>query len=347
MPRGEGDEPARLPPGLDLLWGRRGRGRRGPRPGLSAHAIVEAAVRLADAEGLDAVSMARVATELGFTPMSLYRHVANKEELLQLMWNASAFGAESLVLEGASWRPRLRMWAMAQREMLDRHPWLTQMPMAAPPVAPNSLIFVELGLETLDGTGLADADKLRIIGLLSSYTLSEARMAYDAVRAARAAMASGAESGPPWTFDSLLRELVDEKTYPRLHRIAWSPPADGDPPSEREEFLFGVDAILDGVQALIDRGELRKNSCPQSRASSTRITMSGTWRSVTSHGSAARGLRRSAAASPSMTCGRPRWRRGCARRCSCRRWTSRGRRRRCLRWRPPTRWLPPWSAGPT
>jgi len=270
MPGSEpGDEPAPLPPGLDLLWGRRERGKRGPRPGLSAEAIAAAAIGLADAEGLEAVSMARVAHELGFTTMSLYRHVASKDELLQLMWNASALGAEDLVLSGDGWRPRLRMWASIQREMLDRHPWITQMPMAAPPVAPNSLIFVERGLETLDGTGLADADKMRIIGLLSSYTLSESRMANDAARAARAAAAAaaaaagaGATAGgtagapPSWTFETLLRELVDEETYPRLHRIAWTP-EDGAPPSEHEEFLFGVDTILDGVQALIDRAKLR------------------------------------------------------------------------------------------
>jgi AcrR family transcriptional regulator len=258
-------EPARpLPPGLDLLWGRRERGRRGPRPGLSADAIVAAAVRLADAEGLEAVSMARVAAELGFTTMSLYRYVANKEELLQLMWNASALGAESLVIEGEDWRARLRTWAVIQRDMLDRHPWVTQMPMAAPPVAPNSLHFVERGLRTMDGTGLADADKLRVIGLLASYTLSEARMAEDARRAARAAAAAGAEAGaaqaggdegagePPSGYDALLRELVDERTYPLLYRLAWAPGAEN-PPSERAEFLFGIDLILDGVQALIGR----------------------------------------------------------------------------------------------
>ncbi len=247
-------ETGQLPPGLDLLWGRRERGKRGPRPGLSADAIVEAAVRLADAEGLEAVSMARVAAELGFTTMSLYRYVASKEELFQLMWNASALGAERLVIEGDGWRQRLRLWAVIQRDMIDRHPWLTQMPMAAPPVAPNSLIFVELGLQTLDGTGLADDDKLRVLGLLSSYTLSEARMAYDAVRAARAqaqAAEAGGEPAVSWTFDALLRELVDERTYPLLHHIAWTPGADQR--SEREEFLFGIDLILDGVQALIDR----------------------------------------------------------------------------------------------
>jgi AcrR family transcriptional regulator len=245
-------EPVPLPPGLDLLWGRRERGKRGPRAGLSADAIVAAAVRIADAEGLEAVSMARVAHELGFTTMSLYRHVASKEELLQLMWNASALGADDLVIDGDGWRSRLRTWAIIQRDMIDRHPWITQMPMAAPPVAPNSLHFVERGLETLDGTGLADADKLRILGMIASYTLSEARMASDAARAAAQAMAAGGASGPPVSFEALLRELVDEKTYPRLHRIAW---ADTDlaTASEREEFLFGVDRILDGVQSLMDR----------------------------------------------------------------------------------------------
>jgi AcrR family transcriptional regulator len=259
--------PRPLPPGLDLLWGRRERGRRGPRPGLSAEAIVNAAVRLADAEGLDAVSMAKVAAELGFTTMSLYRYVASKEELLQLMWNASAVGAEELVIEGPDWRTQLRAWAVIQRDMLDRHPWITQMPMAAPPVAPNSLHFVERGLGTLDGTGLSDLDKLRIIGLLSSYTLSEGRMAADAMRAAKAAMAAGSAApaasadadagqppagGPPDSYEALLRELVDEKTYPHLYRIAWDPAPD-EQLTEREQFLWGVETILDGVQALIER----------------------------------------------------------------------------------------------
>jgi AcrR family transcriptional regulator len=290
--------PRPLPPGLDLLWGRRERGKRGPRPGLSADAIVEAAIRLADAEGLEAVSMARVAAELGFTTMSLYRHVANKEELLQLMWNGSALGAEHLVIEGDGWRSRLRDWAVIQRDMLDRHPWITQMPMAAPPVAPNSLHFVERGLQTMDDTGLPDPEKLQFIGLISSYTLSEARMAADARRAALAAMAAMAaarpasdgqadtsqsgtgpggtgpggdgagadsgtgetggtpgppeDSGPPEDYGALLRELVDERTYPRLYRLAWTT-RPVYPATEREQFLFGIDTILDGIQARIDR----------------------------------------------------------------------------------------------
>jgi AcrR family transcriptional regulator len=244
-----------LPPGLDLLWGRRGRGQRGPKPGLSVDAIVAAAIRIADAEGLEAVSMAHVADQLGFTTMSLYRHVTSKEELLQLMWNGSAQGAEELVITGDDWRARLRTWAMVQREMIDRHPWITQMPMAAPPMAPNSLTFVERGLEAMDDSGLPDADKLRVIGLISSYTLSEGRMAHDAARAARQAQAgaTGTEPLPAWTWEGLVREVADEQTYPRLHRLAWSASIGDDPTGfdDQEEFLFGLDRILDGVEVLI------------------------------------------------------------------------------------------------
>jgi hypothetical protein len=62
--------------------------------------------------------------------------------------------------------------------------------------------------------------------------------------------------GPPFTFEALLRELVDERTYPHLYRLAWaSSPAES--LSEREEFQAGVDLILDGIQALIDRARRR------------------------------------------------------------------------------------------
>jgi hypothetical protein len=95
-------------------------------------------------------------------------------------------------------------------------------------------------------------------------------MTADAMRATKAAAAAGSADGgpgadgadsadgaggvpqPPQSFAALLRELVDEKTYPRLYRLAWEPEPEN-PPTEREEFLSGVDVILDGVQALIDR----------------------------------------------------------------------------------------------
>jgi len=257
MAESDRQTPTALPPGLDLLWGRREVGSRGPRRGLSVSEVVAAAIRVADTEGLEALSMARVAKELGFTTMSLYRYVTSKEELLQLMWNDSAQGAGEVELEGETWRERLRSWAITQRRLIDQHPWITQMPMAAPPLAPNSLAFVEKGLEALDGSGLADADKLRVIGLLSSYTLSEARMANDAARAAAEVIAAGGETAAMWTYEALVRELADAERFPRLYRLAWNAEI-GDAPSgydESLEFLFGVDRILDGVQALTEKNQ--------------------------------------------------------------------------------------------
>ena len=244
----EPDDQTVLPPGLDLLWGRREVGRRGPKPGLNVDAIVAAAVDIANAEGLAAVSMARVAKAVGFTTMSLYRYVTNKDELLQLMWNASADGVMEFELEGDTWRSRLRSWAMAQREAIARNIWIVQMPMATPPLAPNSLRWMEVGLEALDDTGLDDGDKMRILGLISSHALIDARMAYDAQQA----MGAGAA---PVDYTAILREVVEEERFPQLHRVAWSGAADdpgpgGDPFAE---YRFDLEVMLDGIEALIER----------------------------------------------------------------------------------------------
>ena len=187
----EAREQVPLPPGLDLLWGRRERGKRGPRAGLSADAIVAAAIRIADAEGLEAVSMARVANELGFTTMSLYRHVASKDELLQLMWNASALGAEHLVHRGR----RLAGQAAdvghhpaghARPASVD-HPDADGRPPGRAELAASSSSAVS---RRSTGPASRTPTSCGCIGLLSSYTLSEARMASDAARAPQQAQAA-------------------------------------------------------------------------------------------------------------------------------------------------------------
>ena len=80
-------------------------------------------------------------------------------------------------------------------------------------------------------------------------------MAYDANRAAARAAAGQDVTTPRWTFEGLLRRLVDERTYPVLHRIAWSGDIGGDAAgfAEHEEFRFGAERILDGTQTLIDQ----------------------------------------------------------------------------------------------
>src|SRR6476659_9040163 len=83
-PAGEGAEPP-LPASLEAAWGLRARSTKGPKPGLSLERIVEAAVALAQREGIGAISMARAAGEVDSSAMSLYRYVAAKDELLALM----------------------------------------------------------------------------------------------------------------------------------------------------------------------------------------------------------------------------------------------------------------------
>ena len=244
------DEPVKLPPALDILWGRRTTGSRGPRAELDVDRIVDAAVEIARAEGLEAVSMARVAAALGFTTMSLYRHVANKDDLLQLMWNASARGIEDVVLDGDTWRDRLRSWALVQRRMIGQNEWIVQLPMSTPPLSPESLGWVELGLSALDDVALPDSAKIRLLGLISQHALIDAKMAFDERRARELAEESGVETD----YAALVRELADPATYPRLTRMVLEePPPGAEPPSPSEEFEFDLTIMLDGFEALLTR----------------------------------------------------------------------------------------------
>lgn len=241
-------EPTALPPGLDLLWNRRERGRTGPKPALSIDAIIGAAIRVADAEGLSAVSMKRVAHELGFTTMALYRYVDSKDELLAMMWNASALGLPKI--EGAGWRERLRNWAMAQFEAVCRRTWILEMPMTSPPAGPDSLAWVEQAVDALGETGLSEAEKMRVIGMLSAYALAESRMQYEEVQSRLRHHHAD--------YATVLRLLVDEQTYPALFRAAWSgqldaPGAAEYPDAANAGFVFGLERILDGIQVLVDR----------------------------------------------------------------------------------------------
>src|ERR1700724_2007655 len=117
----ETDAGTGLPASIAGAWGLRERPRRGPRRGLSLERIVAAAVRIAASDGLAAVSMSRVAAELGASTMSLYRYVAAKDELLALMVDA-AFGTPPAAPgPDEGWRAGLSRWAWALRAPVRRH----------------------------------------------------------------------------------------------------------------------------------------------------------------------------------------------------------------------------------
>ncbi|MEV0390410.1 TetR/AcrR family transcriptional regulator [Nonomuraea sp. NPDC050643] len=237
-----------LPPGLGALWARYGEAAPEPRQGLSLPAIARAAVELADAGGLEAVSMARVAERLGYTTMSLYRHVKSKQEVLLLMLDAVAPVPPELGEPCPDWRAGLERWCRAQWEMLRAHTWIVHLPTSGPPITPSQLEWTDRGLAALRGTGLSESDKVGVILLVASYMLNAARMS------AELGQAASDESITAYT--SLLGDLVDERRFPAL-RTALDAGAFGYPEETAEEerrfdYSFGLARILDGVAVLID-----------------------------------------------------------------------------------------------
>src|SRR6187431_447673 len=117
-----------LPRGVALAWGIAADPQRGPKREMSVERIVDAAVEIADAEGLGAVSMAAVAARLGYTPMSLYRYVSAKEDLVLLMQESATGLPPASVREIEGWRERLNAIFRAQLNIYLRHPWMLDIP---------------------------------------------------------------------------------------------------------------------------------------------------------------------------------------------------------------------------
>jgi AcrR family transcriptional regulator len=232
-----------LPASIAAAWGLRERPARGPKPALSLERIVAAAVALARTEGIQAVSMSRVAKELGSSPMSLYRYVAAKDELLALMVDAALGDTPAAPDRGAGWRPRLERWAWTYHNALRRHPWVLRVPIAGPPVTPNQVAWLEEGLAALAETGLSEAEKLSVILLVSGYVRNEATVAADI-----AAAAGGEEIMP--LYAAVLGRVVDAERFPALHAALQSEAfaRDDDPD---DEFVFGLDRVLDGIETLV------------------------------------------------------------------------------------------------
>jgi AcrR family transcriptional regulator len=239
----------KLPASIAAAWGRAPARGRGPKPGLSLARIVEAAVRVAATEGLAAVSMSRVAAELGSSPMSLYRYVNAKDELLALMFDA-ALGPPPAPPAQPDWRAGLERWAWAYHDVLRRHPWIVRLPIGAPPVTPNLTAWLEDGLRSLAATPLAEEDKLSVMLLLSGFVRSEATLVADMTAAAQP------EIMVPW--GQLLGELTDEDRFPALRAALASGAFDQDDDPD-EEFVFGLERILDGIGVLVaEPGRVRR-----------------------------------------------------------------------------------------
>ena len=152
--RSSAGDPART---LQLLWRDPAAvPRHGPRQGLTIDAVVDAATEIADAEGLDAVTMRRVAQALSVVPMTLYTYVPGKAELLDLMLDAAYAGMARTDTSGQPWRQRLAAIAAENRALFEVHPWAAAVSTIRPPLGPGQMAKYEHELSAFDGLGLDD-----------------------------------------------------------------------------------------------------------------------------------------------------------------------------------------------
>ncbi|MET4661446.1 AcrR family transcriptional regulator [Streptomyces sp. PvP037] len=150
----------------EVIWARPERAGRGPRPAYTRADIAAAAVRIADAEGLDAVSMRRVAAELGCGTMSLYNYVPRKEDLYELMVDAAG-GEHELWEPAGDWRADMVRVAHQSRALMHRHPWLPRLMSPVYGFSPNSLRYLEHCLACLDPLPGTYGTKLELIAMLN------------------------------------------------------------------------------------------------------------------------------------------------------------------------------------
>ena len=243
---------------VEPIWARpEPSGRRTPR---SREDIAEAAVAVADAEGVEAVSMRRVARELGLGTMSLYHYVRSKDELLDLMSDAILAGQivpDEVLTRG--WREALTAIAHATRANFERHPWIIgamrPRPRAIP--GPSSLRHFEQSVAAVADTGADVATQMEIVSLVDDYVFGFAVRAIIEGREARIE-----EEDPRWiesVFDYMRRE-IETGAYPNVERIVEANRAEGRRDEELSMMVMqpgrfdrGLERLLDGIEASLPK----------------------------------------------------------------------------------------------
>ena len=232
---------------LELLWRLEIKPSRGPKPGLSLDQIVAAAIEVADAEGLRALSMRRVAEHLGVGTMSLYRYVPAKAELLDLMLDAvdAGVGRPDASVEG--WRAKLEFFARESWAGYHRHPWVLHIVAmdARPPLGPNILASFEAMLEAVAGIGLKGSEMVAVIKLIQGYVQGVARSSIEAIQVVED---TGVSEGQWWSERTRFWEdIFDVESFPTMTAI-WESGGFEEP---EDDFEFGLTRVLDGIEVLV------------------------------------------------------------------------------------------------
>jgi AcrR family transcriptional regulator len=232
-PEDESPDVARM---VDILWGAEQNRDQRRRPELSIDAIVDAAIRVADAEGLDAVSMQRVAGVLGYTPMALYRYIPGKAQLVDVMYDVAGGLPPDLSAAGREWRGAIEQWANALWDVYQRHPWMLRVQTRTAPIGPNGLAWFEALLQPLSLTGIAHGDMVAVAMFISSAVRDLARIANELVP-----MGLG--------YASVLERILDGDRFPTLAAMIAAGSFDADPDrGVKSAVEYGLSRLLDGIE---------------------------------------------------------------------------------------------------
>ncbi|GHF15988.1 hypothetical protein GCM10017786_57310 [Amycolatopsis deserti] len=216
--------------------------------------IAEAAVRIADAEGLEALSMQRIAAELGYSTMSIYNHIPSKDLLLEVVADIAAGQPPELDSTG-DFRRAVRHWVGALWAGFQTRPWLLRVPLDHAPIGPNQLAWLDRLLQPLLTAGLVGAEARAAALHLTAVVRGTAQISLDMNSAHKTA------DGSPHNEAELahaLAELIDPDAYPALAAVhaaestsAQSGPERVDADGLPMDLSFGVDRFLDGVEAWV------------------------------------------------------------------------------------------------
>jgi AcrR family transcriptional regulator len=209
--------------GIDSVWTRDDEQAAGPQP-LSRGSIVAAAIEIADTEGLEAVSIRRLATKLGARPMSLYSHIERKGDLIDLMVDEVMAGA--ILPEpppSGDWRDDLRRIAQRTRESTRAHPWMIAAAFRRPFLGPNALRHIDQSLAAVSPLPLPPGRKRAALLAIDTYTLGFVRWELKSMPAGKNAAVPCApidEGGPSVAeIDAYIAAQAASGKYPHLHEL--------------------------------------------------------------------------------------------------------------------------------
>lgn len=233
---------------MALMWGMCERPSRGPKPSLTVERITEAAIELADADGITALSMRQVAAKLNVGTMSLYRYVPSKAELIDVMLDrVYAEQLADLPDSDVGWRKGLEQVAHGQWGLYMRHNWLLQVSSGRPIMGPNALKGFEIALGVLTGIGLTDAERVHVINLVSNFVSGTAR---NLIERSLVTQATGVTDEQFWTAQvPILTEALSSGDFPEVATL----PAEVYDEVRDTSFDFGLRCLLDGVELLVTR----------------------------------------------------------------------------------------------